>query len=105
MNTNKKPKFGRGGKRNRQRRARLARRGIVTTAVMTQESFLKTLADMGQKLIAENKAVDLSSPWNESIAKEAFLLWEASGKTQKEFAEENGFPVSRFRHWKQKFAA
>ncbi len=100
-----KPKFGRGGKRNRQRRARMARRGNVIMTVMTQHSFIDIPVDMDQKLIDANVQVDLSVPWNEEIAKKAFDLWGNSGKTQKVFAEEHGFPVSRFRSWKSKIAA
>ena len=105
MNTikNSKPKFGRGGRRNRRRRASLARRAANIAA---HKEKLNVVADVYvEPLQPEQQVIALSDPWNEELAKIAFDLWTKSGKTQKEFAEENGFPVSRFRSWKSKIAA
>lgn len=123
-NVNKKLKFGRGGKRNRQRRNRMMRRpdtakklqrmNVKVTKLM-REDFLGLPVVMLKEIFIETETIglnfnptpqiDLSGPWNESIAKEAFALWEASCTTQKEFATAHNFPVSRFRSWKSKIAA
>ncbi len=119
----KKLKFGRGGKRNRQRRNRMANRNVgrkkmqrinVRLTKLSKEDMLGFPVEMKNLVYdLETNSLDefcgpeinLSGPWNESIAKEAFLRWEASCETQKVFAEKNGFPVSRFRSWKSKIAA
>ena len=46
--------------------------------------------------------VDFSGPWDHTVAVMALAALEASGKSQRAFAAEHGFPESRIRSWKKK---
>jgi len=98
-------KIGPGGKRNRAARRRMERRGQGKQVQKPSENILAVFNTVVQEEIrAElNESLDLSVAWDESLARKALNLFAESGKSQRAFAAEHGFPESRLRSWKKKF--
>ena len=117
-------KMGPGGKRNRAKRRRMERRGNVavtfksehsqvpddlcnedfglvgTTHVLNVEAINAGMNKSTETLVVPE--VDLSTVWDEPVARKALAMFENSGKSQRAFAAEHGFPESRLRSWKKK---
>lgn len=88
-------KIGSGGKRNRAARRRMERRA--------QFQGQSSTGNATETLVVPEVVVDLAGSWDESVAKKALKMFGESGKSQRAFASEHGFPESRLRSWKKKF--
>jgi hypothetical protein len=109
-------KIGPAGKRNRQARRRLERRGqcrvssnvgVTATSKAAQAEVNSLVAELPKISVSAAPMVpveqlDLSVVWDEPIARKALALFEESGKSQRAFAAEHGFSESRLRSWKKK---